>query len=263
MSMTMRDCRRSVLNVAPGLAPTLAPALAVALAGLALPGCIMKQNDTLEVAGVTPSPLRAKPNAIGRDSDAPSVVSLDRDNWGQEDFVVSSDMIAHRPTYARRNTRFDVSARASGRYPTLAEAITLPGGPSESEQIYDAVTWPILIIPAAVLVPIGLVFEPWIPTVGRSPHWEYARRGGGYAGDPAGLTGDPLVDRLGMPVVTEQDAAPMPWAPVPITPAAAAPAAEPVVIPPTGLEPTYVPPPEAVPGTPPAVAPTTAPGGQP
>ncbi len=264
MRMTMRDCRRSC--------PPVAPALVLALVALGLPGCLMQQNDTLEVAGVTPSPLRPKPTAIGRDSDAPSVTSLSRDNWGQEEFIVASDMLAHRPTYARRNTRFEVSARASGQYPTLAEAITLPGGSSESEQIYDAVTWPILIVPAAVLVPLGLVFEPWIPTVGRSPHWEYQRhRQGSRPGDVGELTGDPLVDRLGMPLVPREEAAGMPWAPVPLAPSPAAPAPEPDPIPATGTELPNVRPPEAVPAgsqpTPvpltPAPTPAAPPGGQP
>jgi len=269
MDMRMRDRRRCCLPAA--------PAILMALAAIGLPGCIMKQNETLEVGGTVPSPLRPKPTALGRDSDAPSVTSLERENWAQEDFVVASDMIAHRPTYARRNTRYEVSARASGRYPTLAEAITLPGGPSESEQIYDALTWPILIIPAAVLVPLGLVFEPWIPTVGRSPHWAYQRHTqGARQGGAEDLTGDPLVDRLGMPVIPPAEAAEMPWAPVPLAPGQATP--EPVLQPsPTpGTEVPYVPPPEAVPaGSEPAAAPVapaaapnpvppaTAPGGQP
>jgi hypothetical protein len=166
-------------------------------------GCMgLSENDRLEVGGVVPSPLHDKPDVIGRDSDAPSVLSLNRANWGEREHVVANHMVAHRPTYARRNTRFDVSARASGRYPTLAEAINLPGGAAESEQIYDAVTWPFLIVPATLLLPFGIVVEPPIATIHDSPQWEYQRRQPGIGERPGpGEVADPFVDRLGLPVV--------------------------------------------------------------
>lgn len=223
-----------------------------AAASVAFTGCIMKQNDAVEVGGVLPTALASKPMTLGRASDTASVGSLGRENWGEVDFVVGNDAVSHSPTYARRNTRYAVSARASGEYPTLAEAITLPGGPSENEQIYDAVTWPILIMPAAFLVPVGVVFEPFFSTVNQSPTWQYERhRQGQRPSDRRGATGDPLVDRLGMPMV-EGDAmrfapirepeptVPESMAPLPIVPEAIAPT--PVQPVPTSVEP----------GTPPA-----------
>lgn len=167
----------------------------------------MRQNDSLEVGGIVPSPLRPKPDTLGREADAPSVTSLERANWAESEFLVGNDYVTHRPTYARRNTRFEVSSRASGEYPTLAEAITLPRGPSESEQVYDSVTWPLLIMPAAFLVPVGMIFEPWFAVAHESPSWEYQRHPQNRpAPDQAAATGDPLVDRLGMPVLTEEPA---------------------------------------------------------
>ena len=174
------------------------PGAAALLAAL-LAGCVQPANDTLEVGGSVPPPLRPRPMELGRAGDAPSVVSLDRSNWGDSSLDLGNDYVSHRPTYARNINTFEVSARASGQFPTLAEAITLPGGPSESEQIYDAVVWPIHIVPAALAVPLGIFFERPFQGVKESPSWAYDRRSQSVP-TPA-PTGDPLVDRLGLPAL--------------------------------------------------------------
>lgn len=206
------------------------PLAMCAAAGLVAPGCLMHGNDTLEVGGVVPSSLRDRSDAGPVMSDERSVVSLSRENWAETDFVVASHTVQHIPTYARRNTRFEVSARASGAYPTLEEAITLPRGPSESEQIYDALTWPILIMPSAALVPLGIVFEPWIAHTKESPLWEYQRHpsGSGPATRGRGPSGDALLDRLSLPVVPPE---PVPAVTAPEPEPAPEPAPEPIAEP--------------------------------
>ncbi|MCB9840616.1 MAG: hypothetical protein H6809_03065 [Phycisphaeraceae bacterium] len=188
--------------------------LAVAAAAACLSACIKAQNDRLDVAGRMPAALEAGPTTPGRAGDAQSVVSLDRSNWGATEYEIASHGVYHNPTYARRNTRFGVTARASGAYPTVAEALSLPGGPSESEQIYDAVTWPFVIAPATVAVPLGFIVELPEADIQRSPQWEYDRRpGSASAFEPRAATGDPFVDRLGLPRL-EAPVSPAPMHPI-------------------------------------------------
>ncbi|MEZ6234958.1 MAG: hypothetical protein R3B68_12290 [Phycisphaerales bacterium] len=178
------------------------PALVLIAGAACLTGCIKAQNDRFDVAGRMPAALEAGPTTPGRAGDAPSVVSLDRANWSPTAYEIDNHGVHHNATYARRNTRFGVSARASGAYPTVAEALSLPGGPSESEQIYDAVTWPIVIAPATVAVPLGFIVEPQGMDIQRSPQWEYDRRpGAASAIGPRQATGDPFVYRLGLPAL--------------------------------------------------------------
>ena len=87
----------------------------------------------------------------------PSLVSLDRSNWGATVIEVPSDFSAHQPRLASNYINKESSPRAQGKYPTERTALGLGTDRHNDEQILEAAAAPfvcagdiLLMVPRAV-----------------------------------------------------------------------------------------------------------------
>ncbi len=154
-------------------------ALAVTILACAtLPGCISPENDRMTVGRslrleafetTRPSTDPAVPAALV----APSVVSIERDNWKKTTVLVPVDGVAHNPTYTRRVIETNKNRRQRDLYPTAASALELSAG-SEGQQQREAL-YNIARAGTDVLfiVPRMLWRAPW--RTDASPDEAYAR----------------------------------------------------------------------------------------
>jgi hypothetical protein len=149
------------------------PCLALAL--LTLTGCVSQQNLRPHLGrGVTlstlpPRVIEPELDAEGRphgrylpQSDGPSVVGVDRSNFGAVAFVVPVDGVRHEP-HATRPVRLTRStARQRGEFPDAAAALETTHNDalhSESAEILVAPLW--ASVEAVVLIP-RLLIEPFL-----------------------------------------------------------------------------------------------------
>ncbi|MBX3376618.1 MAG: hypothetical protein KF678_06400 [Phycisphaeraceae bacterium] len=146
---------------------------AASLAG----GCMSPQNDRitagssvrLEVFDAAPRGAERLPASLV----APSVVSIERENWKTTEVLVPVDGTAHKPTYARRVIESGRTRRQRNLYPTATSALELTGG-SEGEQQREAAynvvrAWSDVLF----LLPRMIWRAPW--RVDASPDEAYAR----------------------------------------------------------------------------------------
>ena len=105
-------------------------------------GCISPENDRITLG----NSLRLESFEASRPAEervvpaglvAPSVVSIERDNWRTTEILVPVDGTAHNPTYARRVIKANKTRRQRNLYPTSNTALELYGG-SEGQQQKEA-----------------------------------------------------------------------------------------------------------------------------
>lgn len=87
----------------------------------------------------------------------PSLVSLDRSNWGATSIEVPNDFTAHQPRLTRNYINKESNPRAQGRYPTERTALGLGTDRHNDEQILEAAAAPfmgagdiLLLVPRAI-----------------------------------------------------------------------------------------------------------------
>lgn len=143
-----------------------------------LAGCISPENDRdtigrglkLEAFEAAKAPEQA---VVPADLVAPSVVSIERDNWQATQILVPVDGTAHRPTYARREDATNKSRRQRELFPTASSALALSAG-SEGQQQREMLYNQIHALSDIVFLPFRMLWRaPW--RVDASPEDAYSR----------------------------------------------------------------------------------------
>jgi hypothetical protein len=160
------------------MSPNLIKAVIGVGLATSLAGCISPQNDRITVGrelklevfeGPAPAPEQAVPAQVV----APSVVSIDRDNWKATDLFVPVDGTAHNPIYARRVNETNKTRRQRDLYPTPGSSLELAGGSEGQQQREAAYNVFRAITDVAFLVPRMIWRAPW--RTDASPDEAYAR----------------------------------------------------------------------------------------
>lgn len=224
---------------------TALPLLAAAAAALPMSGCLMEQNARITVGqkvrleAFEPSPIVVDPDLVNPavaalPADAPpppptadpaaapprgvvmlapvpepSLLSLDRSDWGRRAVLVPVDRTYHPPTYACRLDYLPRSENTPYAYPAPLEAVAVPVG-GIGGQVVETVAAPVLAVGnAAIIVPWMFVQPPW--AVRTSPQIAYER----YWHDPLDIPFElaPLADPSSPPAVAEPVIEPVPEAP--------------------------------------------------
>lgn len=105
----------------------------------------------------------------------PSLVSLDRSNWGTTSIEVPNDFSAHQPRLSVNYINKESNPRAQGKYPTERTALGLGTDRHNDEQILEAAAAPLVAASdILLLVPRAIVeMRPFRPT--RTGGEPYAR----------------------------------------------------------------------------------------
>lgn len=96
----------------------------------------------------------------------PSIVSLDRGNWGATDMRAYNDLSAHQPRYTKNVLLNDTARRTRGEYPTAASAVDTGTGAGMDRQIQEAFVAPVAAAADVVLLVPRMVVaaRPWQTT---------------------------------------------------------------------------------------------------
>lgn len=112
------------------------------------------------------APVYAGGGVVQADDSRPSIVSLDRGNWGATDMRVPNDFSAHQPRYTDNVLLNDTLRRTRGDYPTAASALDTGTGAGMDRQIQEAFIAPLAGAADVVLLVPRIVMEarPGQPT---------------------------------------------------------------------------------------------------
>lgn len=123
---------------------------------VSLLACASADNVRLTIADAPlPAVDAERRMAIGADAQAPSLASLNRDNWEQIDVVVGIDVTEHQPTYTRLQPDYaNATARQRGEHPDARSSLELGG--DANAQVGEAFGAPFWAAMDVVLFPIRL-----------------------------------------------------------------------------------------------------------
>ena len=183
----------------------------------------------------------------------PSVVSLERGNWGATQVTAPNDLSAHQPRYSQNLLLNDTLRRTRGEYPTAASALDTGTSAGMDRQIQEALVAPLAAAADVVLfVPRAVVqARPDRPTrTGLEPYQRQPRVqtivppplvivAGEMAGPRGPMT--PMVPAPGVPSIPGSPVSPPAGQQVSPTPTAPA-NTPPLNVPPSSVPPTSIPP---------------------
>jgi hypothetical protein len=165
--------------------------IAVARAALALllvsggaAGCAISRNDRVTIGdeehgaavleALAPSdatPIVGEPVGPAQRQVSPSVLDVDRTNWGATELLVPVDGTWHRRELSTHLDFTNATARQRNEFPTAENALEL-WGDLDAQTQEGLLALPYSILDAILIVPRAFYQHPWIT---RSPNVPYER----------------------------------------------------------------------------------------